>query len=35
MEVWKRSRDMKDKMRRFNISLKRVPEEDKEIEEGQ
>lgn len=26
---------MKDKMRRFNISLKRVPEEDKEIEEGQ
>lgn len=35
MEVWKRSRDMKDKMRRVNISLKRVPEEDKEIEEGQ
>lgn len=26
---------MEDKMRRLNTGLKRVPEEDKEIEEGQ
>lgn len=28
-------KNMKDKMKKFNISLKRAPEEDKEIEEGQ